>query len=372
MQNIFSEYNMLEAPPEYSESSSFTIPQVQEIQLATHLAPFQMDYGNNNSIFFQLESPFGTDNNQTLQISLYEPSTQKVEEVPTTNNKGAEVVNIARQFLNHPYKWGKASPREGFDCSGLIQYSYKQIGIDLPRTSHAMSKIGDKVELSEVQPGDIIYTNNKGQGHVRMVSNINDGHIYVIEASNSRTGIVERELTKTSDIKAIRRVINTSVYNNKSSRKGVFQDSRDFVRVLNSTYRESLKEHNLDPNYSYILTAAAALESGWGKKLGGSFNYGGVKGKVGTVSSTVDYVYGRYVRRNQTFRNFKSVKDYCDSVIETLQKKRYNAFNTYSSSNPMKFWRHVLDAGYGGGDTNGKNKYMRSVYSIYNTIIQWV
>lgn len=110
------------------------------------------------------------------------------------------------------------------------------------------------------------------------------------------------------------------------------------------------------------------MESAWGSKVSGSFNYGGVKGRTGTTKSTIDYVNGQCIRRNQTFRDFSSIKDYCNYVVNLLSNNRYNAFNTHSASHPFQFWRHVLDAGYGGGDTAGKNTYMNSVSKIYSMI----
>lgn len=154
----------------------------------------------------------------------------------------------------------------------------------------------------------------------------------------------------------------------KTTNKGKFSNRDEFVTTLTNTYKQVLSEKGLDPNYAYILTASAVLESAWGSKISGSYNYGGVKGKTGTVKSTIDYVNGQYVRRNQTFRDFSSVKDYCSYVVSLLGNKRYNAFNTYSASKPFQFWRHVLDAGYGGGDAAGKNSYMNSVSKIYSIV----
>jgi cell wall-associated NlpC family hydrolase len=43
------------------------------------------------------------------------------------------VVSIAMGYLGVPYKWGGASPKAGFDCSGLVQYVFAQLGVSLPR-----------------------------------------------------------------------------------------------------------------------------------------------------------------------------------------------------------------------------------------------
>jgi len=70
-----------------------------------------------------------------------------------------EVVEIAKRYLKVPYVWGGTSP-SGFDCSGLMQYSYNQIGISLPRTSRTQFRAGayippDRLDLLE--PGDMVF-----------------------------------------------------------------------------------------------------------------------------------------------------------------------------------------------------------------------
>lgn len=127
--------------------------------------------------------------------------------------KAQDIVNLARQFVGTKYQWGGITPSTGFDCSGLIQYVYKQNGIDLPRTVKELEKVGTEIsELSDVQIGDLICTPGSGQSgkHIKIVSKIEDGQIYTIEAKGKKYGIVETPLNDTSDIITIRRVLNNS------------------------------------------------------------------------------------------------------------------------------------------------------------------
>lgn len=177
------------------------------------------------------------------------------------------------------------------------------------------------------------------------------------------------ESPQDDNIQFVEEYLNTPIKSTQTeSTQEVFKDQNQFLKTMNQTYKDVLKEKGLNPNYSKILTASAAFESGYGSKISGRFNYGGVKATKGSSKSTVDYVNGKYVRRNQTFRDFKSMKDYCSYVVDLLQNKRYNAFNQFSSDKPFDLWYHVLNAGYGGGDDNHKRSYVNSLKSIYKRI----
>lgn len=65
-------------------------------------------------------------------------------------------VAIAYDMLGAPYRYGGASPR-GFDCSGLVYYSYRKAGIHVPRTTQAQFRGAQRVKKSELQEGDLVF-----------------------------------------------------------------------------------------------------------------------------------------------------------------------------------------------------------------------
>lgn len=79
---------------------------------------------------------------------------------------GAQAVALAARYIGVPYVWGGTSP-QGFDCSGLVQFVYKNLGLTLPRTSEEQAKIGISVPYSQAQPGDLLlYSYSTPNDHV--------------------------------------------------------------------------------------------------------------------------------------------------------------------------------------------------------------
>lgn len=70
---------------------------------------------------------------------------------------GDQVIAAARKYLGVPYLWGGTDPAKGLDCSGFIQRSFRDIGIELPRVSKDQAKAGRPVaSLAEARPGDLV------------------------------------------------------------------------------------------------------------------------------------------------------------------------------------------------------------------------
>jgi hypothetical protein len=75
---------------------------------------------------------------------------------PDTGEVGNDAVALASQFKGTPYVWGGEKPG-GFDCSGLVQYVYKQLGVNLPRHSSDQARAGTAVALNDLRPGDLVF-----------------------------------------------------------------------------------------------------------------------------------------------------------------------------------------------------------------------
>ena len=69
---------------------------------------------------------------------------------------GNKVAKLAEQQMGAPYLYGGDTP-QGFDCSGLVEYVYTQVGIRLPRTAEAQFNQTPRVTREALQPGDILF-----------------------------------------------------------------------------------------------------------------------------------------------------------------------------------------------------------------------
>lgn len=264
------------------------------------------------------------------------------------------IVSTARQYVQVvPYKWSGTTPSNGFDCSGLLYYAFKQNGIDIPRSAAALESWGTKVDsLQDAKVGDIICTPGTGSSgkHVKIISKIIGNQIWCIEAKGKNYGIVEEPLTKTNNITTIRRY-NGGMETPKN-RGQKFTNRQEFINTMLYHYQRALQKAGISTDYAKILTAQDAHESAFGSSLAAKYNYGGI---------TKGSANGKLL-----FRDFNSIQEFCDYKVKLLSNKRYNAFNYTSASNPYEFIKHVNDKGY---EVPGSN-YPKLVYNIYTKYVK--
>lgn len=79
--------------------------------------------------------------------------------------RGEDIAELVRQFIGVDYVWGGETP-DGFDCSGLVRYVFRQKGIDLPRVTYDQINVGQSVQPNKLRPGDLVFfdTDRKKSG----------------------------------------------------------------------------------------------------------------------------------------------------------------------------------------------------------------
>ena len=78
-------------------------------------------------------------------------------------NLAQKIITTGKKYIGVPYVWGGSTP-SGFDCSGFVQYVFRQHGIQLPRTSAQQYSVGTWVAKSNLLPGDLVFFNTSGSG----------------------------------------------------------------------------------------------------------------------------------------------------------------------------------------------------------------
>ncbi|WP_133914773.1 C40 family peptidase [Streptomyces sp. NBC_00582] len=118
----------------------------------------------------------------------------------TATGSAAAVIAFVKAQIGDAYVSGGTGPNS-WDCSGLVQAAFKQVGVDLPRVSQDQSMRGTQVSLDNLQPGDILYWGGRGSAyHVAVY--VGDGMF--VGAQNPSTGVVERPLSYDPPTGAVR------------------------------------------------------------------------------------------------------------------------------------------------------------------------
>ncbi|MES0874363.1 C40 family peptidase [Sinimarinibacterium thermocellulolyticum] len=100
------------------------------------------------------------------------------------------VVLEALGQVGRPYRYGGATP-EGFDCSGLVQYVYREAGVTLPRTTVEQYRAGTRIRSDELEPGDLLFYRFERRPVDHVAIYLGDGQA-VHAPANGRAVIVAR------------------------------------------------------------------------------------------------------------------------------------------------------------------------------------
>lgn len=138
-----------------------------------------IDYKTNSYFFIRLLIP--------VAIVLFS-GCASVPEIKPAPQSQSQVITYALSLQGVPYRYGKDSPEEGFDCSGFVKHVYQKQGIALPRTVKDMALSLPQIPKNDVHSGDLVFFNTNGRSfsHVGIYVN-NDKFVH---APSLRTGRV--------------------------------------------------------------------------------------------------------------------------------------------------------------------------------------
>jgi LysM repeat protein len=121
--------------------------------------------------------------------------TEKIENQETNNVFGPDFVDQliqkASENIGTRYRSG-GTTKEGFDCSGLMYYTFSNYNIKLPRSSFEMAAYGTKIDAQDARKGDLIFFRTRGSGqinHVGMVVEVLEGELKFIHSA-TRGGVI--------------------------------------------------------------------------------------------------------------------------------------------------------------------------------------
>ncbi len=112
-------------------------------------------------------------------------------DVPAATGSVGQLVSFLRAQVGKSYVMGASGP-SAYDCSGLVQSAFRQIGVSLPRVSQSQSSAGTQVSVGALQPGDILYWGGAGSAH-HVAVYVGGGQY--IDAANPEKGVVVQSVS---------------------------------------------------------------------------------------------------------------------------------------------------------------------------------
>jgi murein DD-endopeptidase len=99
---------------------------------------------------------------------------QPVASTGASNGAADRAASNAAKMVGKPYRYGGSSPA-GFDCSGLVQYSFRQAGVTLPRSTEQQRSVSRLIRVADLRRGDLLFFNQEGKKYGHLGIYIGDG-----------------------------------------------------------------------------------------------------------------------------------------------------------------------------------------------------
>jgi len=115
-------------------------------------------------------------------------------EVSSENVGVSRAADHALAMVGAPYRYGGVDPA-GFDCSGLVLYSFRKIGIALPRDTHSLRKIGVEIDMDDLAKGDLVFFDQEGKKSSHVGIYLGDGRFVHAPSTGGKVRADKIDLT---------------------------------------------------------------------------------------------------------------------------------------------------------------------------------
>ncbi|MCS7151746.1 MAG: C40 family peptidase [Endomicrobia bacterium] len=177
--------SVLIGPCDLNEAQDLRKRLETELNLVTTINVSVVDIEEDlNSKLFLPDTNFNSDKEDSeMVLSEYDKEITTETLKLYSDERITKIISLALEFYAVPYKWGGTNIERGIDCSFFVQYVFKKLGINLPRTSREQFKIGLAVDKDNLEPGDLVFFKKvryrKVKNKIRKYEYINHVGIYL-------------------------------------------------------------------------------------------------------------------------------------------------------------------------------------------------
>ncbi len=123
------------------------------------------------------------------------PAQQAEESAPQQDEALNDLAFYALSLAGTPYRYGGNAPETGFDCSGFVGHVFREtLGLDLPRSSREIGKLGERIDPDELRPGDLVFYNTLRRAFSHVGIYLGDGRF--VHSPSSGGGIRVEDMSQ--------------------------------------------------------------------------------------------------------------------------------------------------------------------------------
>lgn len=112
-----------------------------------------------------------------------------VKRVEATSQASERAASHALRMVGRPYRAGGETASAGFDCSGLVQFSYRQAGVAVPRSTELQLRATRKISRSELRRGDLVFFDQEGRKKSHVGVYLGDGRFVHAPSSGKQVRV---------------------------------------------------------------------------------------------------------------------------------------------------------------------------------------